>query len=187
MSGQVRFALRTVVVVLLSCSLPSLGACGKRTDAPPVTEAYAAATAAAPAADVASAVQAPEPRSATDVPAAAVAEAGVPAEAVPSAQGAAGPADPESLATCDDVGSAYSRLVANQSCTVDADCHVVGGSCAVGLGGCHETVNVAVTQQQLGALTDRWTALGCIAGACRCAPEGPVKCQDGTCVEVGEP
>jgi hypothetical protein len=118
---------------------------------------------------------------------AAAAEAGTPAESVPSTQGAAGPADPASLATCDDVGSAYSRLVANQSCTVDADCHIVSGSCAVGLGGCHEVVNVAVTQEQLGALTDRWTALGCIAGACRCAPEGGVKCQDGTCVEVGEP
>jgi hypothetical protein len=96
-------------------------------------------------------------------------------------------ADPARLSTCEEVEAAYGALVSHRTCSADADCQLLGGSCGVGLGGCTEPVNATVTQAQLGALSDRWSELHCTGGACRCMQPGTATCQAGVCEELRNP
>jgi hypothetical protein len=112
--------------------------------------------------------------------------AGAVGPSTPAPAPVAGP-DPATLTTCADVQAAYGRLVANRSCTGDADCQVLGGHCSSGLGGCAEAVNRSVTREQLHALARRWNDLGCLAGACRCMESGAPICQGGVCEEAERP
>ena len=87
--------------------------------------------------------------------------------------------------SCSRIEAEYTRLTEQVTCAGNTDCHLLFGSCGVGLGGCYYPVKVGVSQAQLDALSAQWTALGCEAGrpVCRCAaPPDTVSCDTGTCV-----
>ncbi len=88
-----------------------------------------------------------------------------------------------SLVSCGDVAEAYRRLMEeNRACSSDADCHVVEGSCAIGLGGCWYAVSRSVTFDDADRLTARYRELGCSGPVCRCAaPPERAACVEGVC------
>lgn len=88
-----------------------------------------------------------------------------------------------SLVACGDVAEAYRGLMAkNRSCTRDADCQVIEGACAIGLGGCWYAVNRSVGYDDADRLATRYRELACGGPVCRCAapPERAV-CDEGVC------
>lgn len=91
------------------------------------------------------------------------------------------------LPTCADVEQRYADLVSGfRACTVDADCQVVAGHCAVGIGGCHEVVSTCLD----GAVLDEVSALwqvhseGCMGGVCDCDVPPAIACVRGVCEAV---
>lgn len=88
-----------------------------------------------------------------------------------------------SLVSCGDVAEAYRRLMEeNRACSSDDDCHVVEGSCAIGLGGCWYAVSRSVTFDDADRLTARYRELKCSGPVCRCAaPPERAACVEGVC------
>ena len=86
--------------------------------------------------------------------------------------------------TCAQIEADYAALAAQDSCNTTSDCQVLGGSCAVGLGGCYEFVNTSVTAAALHALAEEWSLTKCTAWVCRCTPPPSVTCDNGRCVPI---
>lgn len=84
---------------------------------------------------------------------------------------------------CDEIAAVYDDYASHTACTEDSDCIVVYGDCAIGIGGCHYTVNRHWGQEGLISLAEAWSAQGCVAGVCDCiAPPAAAVCEDGVCV-----
>jgi hypothetical protein len=83
--------------------------------------------------------------------------------------------------TCEDIEAEYAALTSgtNQSCANGETCQMLSGHCGVGIGGCYQFVNNNVTQDQLNALAQEFTSLGCISAVCQCA-QPPVGAQCGS-------
>lgn len=111
-------------------------------------------------------------------------EAGEPDEARPLVTAE----DAAALADCAAVVAAYEELMTvHRSCREDADCHVVLGHCAQGLGGCWYAVEQRVSADDAERLAGRHRELGCGGGVCRCArPPDAAACRDGLCVGAAD-
>ena len=84
---------------------------------------------------------------------------------------------------CAAIQAEYDALVTSTACEEAAQCQIVDGHCAVGLGGCWYTVNVNVMQGELDALAAEYVALGCTTGVCRCLPPpASAACDQAMCV-----
>jgi hypothetical protein len=93
--------------------------------------------------------------------------------------------DAPPVESCEDREAEYAALVEaeeNTICQRDEDCRVLTGQCGVGLGGCYEVVNVAVSQDELDALGAGYSGDGCTGGACDCAEPPEAVCEQNTCV-----
>jgi hypothetical protein len=85
--------------------------------------------------------------------------------------------------TCDEIENAYqSAIDGAKTCNDGGGCHVLQGHCGIGLGGCYEAVNRALTQAELDNLAAQWSAQGCLGPVCKCAPPPlTVDCDQGMC------
>jgi hypothetical protein len=90
------------------------------------------------------------------------------------------------LANCDAVAKAYLALFDDhRACREDADCQILDGHCAQGLGGCWYAVNREVSAGDAERLAARHRELGCSGGVCRCRqPPERAECRDGVCAGV---
>ena len=85
--------------------------------------------------------------------------------------------------TCAQLEADYTRLTSRTRCRADADCHIVEGQCAHGLGGCSHAVSTSVSGSSLTNLGQAFRQASCGGGACRCArPPSAARCEAGSCV-----
>lgn len=104
-----------------------------------------------------------------------------PTEATPETVNETAP-DTAGPQTCDEVKTAYNKVVAQTTCASASDCHVITGYCGIGLGGCWHVTAKGASQKDLDALRDRWKALQCRGPVCSCVPPpSKVACVAGEC------
>ncbi len=90
--------------------------------------------------------------------------------------------DPNNDDACQELEDAYQAAVeAASACNSDEDCQILNGQCGVGLGGCYESVNQDLSQEELVALGARFSQQECTNGVCDCAEAPPAICDQGTC------
>lgn len=89
--------------------------------------------------------------------------------------------------TCPQLEADYAALVTPPACSGPEDCQVLNGQCGVGLGGCYELSNGAVTQAELDALGAAYSAASCTSAVCDCAEAAPVDCVDDVCAFTTTP
>ncbi len=84
--------------------------------------------------------------------------------------------------TCESLEDDYARTIEQGStCSDSSDCHVISGHCGRGLGGCWYAVSADI-EDELAALAERYSDLGCTTAVCRCAPApDTIVCDSGRC------
>ena len=89
----------------------------------------------------------------------------------------------EECNACEDIEARYRGLVESASdCSDHGDCQTISGQCGVGLGGCYESVNQSLSQDDLSELGLIYSEGGCTGAVCRCTPPPPSRCDAGACV-----
>lgn len=142
--------------------------------APTTADAPLPTPSAAPTPDT----PAPPTPATPDTPAAPTPDTPAPPEPGPGS----GPAAPTVPTSCAGIEAEYERLVSRSACESDADCQIVIGQCAHGLGGCSHAVSASVDQGVLDALGQAYREARCGGGACRCRPPpASAQCVAGAC------
>ena len=85
---------------------------------------------------------------------------------------------------CDEIEYDYNLLHHGvyTECNEDSDCISVWGECAIGLGGCHYSINESIfNQNEINNLIDSWIYNECVGGVCDCMPLPDSFCNNGFC------
>jgi len=85
---------------------------------------------------------------------------------------------------CEDIEYDYDQLHSGNfiECNINNDCLSIWGDCAVGLGGCHYSVNeLLYLESEVDTLVDLWIDNDCMTWVCDCAALPPSICNNGEC------
>ena len=85
--------------------------------------------------------------------------------------------------TCNQIEEEYELLHVGDyvTCNQDSDCTALWGDCAVGLGGCHYSVNSLFNYNESNNLVNQWIDGDCMGGVCDCMPLPNAICSEGQC------